>query len=163
MSKVTVPALTLLVGDSADVLGFGAAETLALVAAERRRQDEAAARELRAVAHWADLHRVVDGTVGAVDPMLAHPGHDPLLGREGELRLLGEGAFTVQEFAVTQLASTLGMSERAARSYVGQTLELRERLPRLWGRVMDNELPAWKGRQIAGETIPLNTAATTGR
>jgi len=73
--------------------------------------------------------------------------------------LLGEGAFTVQEFAVTQVATTLGMSERGARSYVGQTLELRDRLPRLWGRVMDNELPAWKGRQVAAETIPLNAAA----
>ena len=65
----------------------------------------------------------------------------------------------VDEFAVCQLAAALGMSEPAARAYVGQALELRDRLPRLWARVMGGELPAWKARQVAAETIPLNAAA----
>ena len=63
--------------------------------------------------------------------------------------------FAVGEFAVCELAAALGMSETAARAYVGQAVELRDRLLRLWGRVMGGEVPAWKGRQIASETIPL--------
>lgn len=84
---------------------------------------------------------------------------DPVAGREGELRLCGEAAFTVEEFAVAEIATALGMSEQAARTYVGQALELRERLPRLWGRVTGGDLPAFKARMVATETIPLNAAA----
>jgi hypothetical protein len=163
MTSTTAPALTLIPGESVEVLGLDADHTLGMVINERRRQDEAAARELKAVTHWADLHRVTDGTIGAIDASLcagyARPGVDPLLGREGQLRFLGEGAFAVEEFAVSQLATALGMGEAAARAYVGQGLELRERLPRLWGKVMAGLLPAWKARQIAAETIPLNAAA----
>jgi hypothetical protein len=146
-----------------------AAATLARITAERRVQDEAAAAELRAVTHWADLHRVdrVDGSeggpagIGAVDPTLRglFPADRPVLGMEGQLRLAGEGAFTVAEFAVCELAAALGLSETAARAYLGQGLELRDRLPRCWAAVLAGELPAWKARQIAAETLPLTAAA----
>ena len=52
-----------------EVLGLDAAGTLGFVVERRRRQDVAAAEELRAVTHWADLHRV--GYVGAADPEIA--------------------------------------------------------------------------------------------
>jgi hypothetical protein len=154
MSRTTAPDPTLLVGASAQVLGKTAVETLAMVVEQRRRQDEAAAAELVAVAHWADLHRIddMDETVTdpATDPVTLDPAGtqrareagQPVLGREGELWLAGEGVFGVEEFAVCQLATTLGMSETAARSYLGQALELRERLPRCWGKVMTGQLAA---------------------
>jgi hypothetical protein len=164
-----------------DVLGEDAAGTLRFLVEQRRIQDAAAARELAAVAHWAELHRVDTGTeVGAVDLEVWHLLEDRLatdpadptehgapevgtgvLGREGHLRLAGEGAFTVAEFAVTELAAALGLSELAAREYVGQAVELRDRLPRCWAQVMAGRLPAWKARRIAGETIPLTGAAAT--
>ena len=162
-------------GQDTEVLGHGPAETMAFLVGQRRAQDEAAARELRAVAHWAELHRV-DTTVevGAVDlevwrvledQRAASAGADAaepgLLGREGELRLAGEGAFTVAEFAITELAAGLGMSETAARAYVAQAIELRDRLPRCWGEVMAGRLPAWKARRIAQETVPLSGDAAT--
>ncbi len=163
MSTTTAPVLTLLVGASAEVLDKTAQETLAMLAEQRRRQDQAAARELVAVTHWADLHRVDD----SADPVLTDPVEaqrsrecgQPVLGREGQLWLAGEGVFAVEEFAVSQVATVLGVPETAARSYLGQSLELRERLPRCWAKVMVGELPAWKGRQIAAETIALNPAA----
>jgi hypothetical protein len=43
----------------------------------------------------------------------------------------------------------LGLSEIAARIYLGQAVELRDRLPRLWVRVMAGEVPAWKARQLS--------------
>lgn len=148
----------LIPGESPEVLGLDAAGTMRMLLEERRRQDEAAARELRAVTHWADLHRT--DHVGAAHPE-AHAALAgcPVLGLEGELRLAGEGAFVVEEFAVAEIAAALRMSETAARAYVGQALELRDRLPRCWRRVMAGELPAWKARRIAEETLPLNAAA----
>lgn len=145
-----------------DVLGMGVDLTLAYLVGQRRDADAAAAREMRAVTHWADLHRVFH--VGAVDPvteemLTATPEAMRVpaapAGLERQLRLAGEGAFAVDEFAVADLATALGMSEAAGRAYVGQSLELRDRLPRCWARVMEGRLPAWKGRRIAELTIPL--------
>ena len=146
-----------------DPLGLDEAGTLAFVVERRRRQDQAAAEELLAVTHWADLHRVGD-EIGSIDDGVAQIvcpmiGTEQLLGREGELRLAGQGAFTVSEFAVCELAAASGLSEPAARALVGQALELRDRLPRLWGAVMSGRLPAWKARKIAEQTIPLSAAA----
>jgi hypothetical protein len=161
MSTTFAPPLALVVGESSEVLGLDEAATLTMVGAERRLQDQAAARELMAVAHWLDLHRVDRTEPLRTDAaVLVAPGGPDLLGREGVLQLAGEGTFTVEEFAVSQLATVLGLSETGARAYAGQTLELRDRLPRLWQRVMETQLPAWKARQVAAETIPLNPAAT---
>ena len=63
------------------------------------------------------------------------------------------------EFAVAELAAALGLSEPAGRAYVGQAVELRDRLPRCWDRVMAGTLPAWKARQIAEHTIALTADA----
>jgi Domain of unknown function (DUF222) len=151
-----------------EVLGLDPVATLGFVVERRRRQDVAAAEELRAVTHWADLHRVgpADG-VGAVDPEIATAvtrrarslGVPGVWGVEGELRLAGQGAFAVAEFAVADLAAALGMSEAAGRAYVGQAVELRDRLPLCWDRVMTGDLPAWKARQVADQTIPLTADA----
>ena len=161
---------SLFAGASAEVLDKTAGETLAMVVAQRRVQDEAAARELVAVTHWADLHRAPDvptpGDPEGLDPdatseaAVVHRDLGiPVLGREGVLWLAGEGVFGVEEFAVCQLATALGVSEPSARRYLGEALELRERLPRLWDRVQSGQLPVWKARQVAAETIPLNAAA----
>jgi len=158
-APVTMPGL-----DGVEVLGLEPAATMAYVVEQRRRRDLAAAEELRAVTHWADLHRVEGDEVGAVDPEIAAivfpvGSDDRLLGREGELRLAGHGAFRVTEFAACQLAAALGMSEYTARTYLGQGLELRDRLPRLWSQVLAGVLPAWKALKIAEETIPLTATA----
>src|SRR3954452_16870556 len=117
---------------------------MAFLVERRRRADQAAAEELAAVCHWADLHpaelfRAVDPEIERFATFAARSG--PSLGLEGELRLAGEGAYAVCEFAVAEVAAAVGMSEPAARAYVGQALELRDRLPRLWAKVMDGDLP----------------------
>ncbi|WP_238993542.1 13E12 repeat family protein, partial [Marmoricola caldifontis] len=175
-----------------DVLGQDAPTALAFIRGRRVAQDVAAAEELRALCHWADLHRVAPGREldeGAIDPvLLAQPPAEheaqvaaakarilgqPVpewaterlastpgeLGVEGSLRLDGQGCFMVQEFAITQLATELSMSEAATRAQVGQSIELRDRLPRLYRQVMAGVLPAWKGRKIAQHTIPLTDRA----
>jgi hypothetical protein len=160
MSMTTAPAPSL--DEGVEVLGLDEAATMAFLVERRRRADRAAAEELAAVCHWADLHPAE--LFRAVDPQIERQIESaarvrPELGVEGELRLAGQGALAVCEFAVAEVAAALGMSEPAARGYVGQALELRDRLPRLWAKVMDGELPAWKGRQVAEQTIPLSPEA----
>src|SRR4051794_33325942 len=160
MSMATAPAPSL--EEGVEVLGLDEAATMAFLVERRRRADRAAAEELAAVCHWADLHPAE--LFRAVDPQIERQVESaarvhPDLGVEGELRLAGQGALAVCEFAVAEVAAAIVMSEPAARSYVGQGLELRDRLPRLWAKVMDGELPAWKGRQIAEQTIPLSAEA----
>ena len=70
--------------------------------------------------------------------------------------LAGPGAHGIEEFAVTDLAGTLGVSERAARMYVGEALELRDRLPRLYAATLAGVLPTWRAREIARQTRTLS-------
>ncbi|HET6562786.1 MAG TPA: hypothetical protein VFG72_12985, partial [Marmoricola sp.] len=149
MSKKPAPVPAPPPPEGVEVFGLGDAATLAFVVERRRRQDAAAAEELRGVAAFADAHRVDEShpmIVRAIEPELGPSYYGPLLGREGELRLAGQGGFAVCEFAVCELAAALGISEAAGRAYVGQAVELRDRLPRLWGRVMVGQVPAWKAR-----------------
>jgi len=162
-----------------DVLGLDDKALLAAIAEHHTMVRRAEVAELRAVAAYADRHRVTAAewlTRGALSreglemardlddrpakaAELAHEAGE--LGTEGVLRLAGEGAFSVREFAVTDLAVTLELSEHSARAYVAQAVELRDRLPRLWGQVMNGRLPVWKARRVAEQTIPLK-AATAG-
>ena len=156
-----------------DVFGLDDGGVLGFVIEQRRLQDAAAAAELRGVTAWADRHRVAhpeaDGH-GSVDPDVDHLCADEVLARakagdgwsfagpdgiEGLLRLCGQNTYLVTEFAVAELAAALRMSEAGARRLTGQALEVRDRLPRIWSRVMSGELPAWKARRIAEQTIPL--------
>ena len=162
-----------------DVLGLDDEAVLATIAEHRTMARRAEVAELRAVAAYADRHRVTEAewlTRGALSregrdmvwdlddhptkaAELAHEAGE--LGTEGHPALAGEGAFSVREFAVTDLAVTLELSEHSARAYVAQAVELRDRLPRLWSQVMTGRLPVWKARRIAEQTIPLK-AATAG-
>ena len=156
-----------------DVFGLEDTAVLGFVVEQRRRQDAAAAAELRGVTAWADRHRIADPETqghGSVAPDASEVFGDEAIARaraghgwsfagpdgvEGLLRMCGQGAYLVSEFAVTELATALKMSETSARRLVGQSLELRDRLPRLWSRVMSGQLPAWKARRVAEQTIPL--------
>ena len=63
------------------------------------------------------------------------------------------GAPLVAEFCISELGAVLGISTTSAKRLVGQALELRHRLPRLWRRVQAGDLPAWRARRVAETTI----------
>ena len=80
---------------------------------------------------------------------------------EALVALAGPGAPEVAEFAPAELAAALGVSTFAGQALVGDALELRHRLPRLWGRVVDGTVQAWRGRKVAERTrgLPAEGAA----
>ena len=69
----------------------------------------------------------------------------------GELAvpLAGEGAPLVAEFAPMEFGAALGMSTDAARTLVGDALELAHRLKRTWKLVRAGKVPLWKARRLA--------------
>ena len=122
-------------------------------AREARRAELAAAAELLVVAaEWADLHPV---------PRNGQPagwGEVDLHG-EGLVPLAGEGTPQVAEFAPVELAAHLGISHDAGRQLIGDALELRHRLPRLFDLALAGTVPAWRARQAAALTTRLTPGA----
>src|SRR4051794_1191271 len=97
---------------------------------------------------WAAMH-----SVDSLDDAACYPGS------EGELTLAGPGAPLVAEFAVAELALALGITTDAARSYLGEAMEVRYRLPKVWRRMVSGDLPAWRARRVAEHTIGLSMEA----
>ena len=122
--------------------------------AARRTELAAAAELLVTAAEWADLHPVPRGGQpagwGEVD-----------LHGEGLVPLAGEGTPQVAEFAPAELAGHLGISHDAGRQLVGDALELRHRLPRLFDLVLAGTVPAWRARQAAALTTRLTPEMVT--
>ncbi|MFW6774466.1 hypothetical protein ACOACO_09290 [Nocardioides sp. CPCC 205120] len=122
---------------------------------------------LVAVADWADAH--TDGTVGdPIGPLgLWHEDPDAVPGGDRFLELGGPGAPLVSEFCLYEISAALGRSVSSCRPLVGDAIELRHRLPRLYSRVLagadpttqNRALPVWRARKIAALTRTLTADA----
>src|SRR5680860_342321 len=123
-------------------------EALARAVDRRRTADRAEAELLAIAAHWADLH-----------PVLSGPDGVRVKGMERLMPLAGPGTPEVAEVAPAELGAALAISTFAAQHLVGDSLELRHRLPRLWAQIMDGTLQAWRGRQVADRTSTLSIQA----
>jgi hypothetical protein len=78
---------------------------------------------------------------------------------EGFVPLAGEGAPLVAEFAPLELAATLGWTPDAARELMGDGLELKCRLPRLFALVRELVVPVYVARHVAAHTRDLGLEA----
>ena len=164
----------LLIDDELEVSDLDVGHVLEVAEDFRRTADRAEADLLKVAAHWADLHAV---TVDGVGPGGHSPAEIPVDGMERCLPLAGPGTPEVAEFAPAELAAVLGLTTYAAHRLIGDALELRHRLPRLWQRVHERHLvspgpterprrrgaprtlQAWRARRIAAETLLLSEAA----
>jgi hypothetical protein len=101
--------------------------------------------KLELAVRWAVMHPVesIDHGAATVD------------GTEGELAIAGLGAPLVAEFCVADLALALGMSTDAGRTYLGDAVEIRYRLPKIWAAVTTGRVAVWKARKIAHATKSL--------
>src|SRR4051795_13380321 len=106
----------------------------------------------------------IDKLVLAVEWAVMHPVESidhaaTMPGTEGQLAIAGAGAPLVAEFCVAELALVLEMSTDAGQAYLGDALELRYRLPKLWDMVTAGRVPVWKARKVAQATKTLSREA----
>ena len=93
-------------------------------------------------AAWADAHSAVE-----------HPASGMLTER---LMPFGPaGCPLVAETCPASLALAFHTSVQSAKGWIGDALNVRHRLPRLWERVLAGEVYAWKAREIARATAHL--------
>jgi len=119
----------------------------------------AAVKTRHAARKAADLALVVS----VVDWAVEHTDHDPEPLCEEEavfsptaMALAGVGAPVVEDFALYQLAAALGRTIDSASRWVGQILETRYRLPRLWERVAAGQVAPYRAFEIADATRALS-------
>ena len=131
-------------------------EPATLAAAEHARAvvEHGEVRLLQTAAHWADLHGEL---ARATSPLL--PGSEQLV------LFGGDGTPCVAEFAPAELGVVLATSSAAAERLVGDALDLRHRLPRLWARIVAGEVKPWIGRRTAEATrhLSLETVSVVDR
>ena len=126
-----------------------AAGLLEFARSRREAADRMEADLLRAAVEWALLHpaRGAGDEAGFTLP-----------GSEHVEPIAGEGCPAVSEFCIAEFGAVVGLSTVSAKHYLGQSLELAHRLPRLWRRVHAGKCPAWKARRIAETTIHADLA-----
>ncbi|MBA3783910.1 MAG: DUF222 domain-containing protein [Nocardioides sp.] len=122
-----------------------ASAVLAFARSSRAIADRGEAELLFAACEWADLHPA--SSVSDAAAFLLGGGS------EHEEPVAGQGAPLVAEFCIAEFGAVLGISTVSAKHLIGQALELRHRLPRLWRLVQAGDLPAWRARRIAETTI----------
>lgn len=104
------------------------------------------ASQLQLAVDWAGMH--------SVDSIL-----DAACFGDSPIPVAGPGAPLIAEFSVAEFAAALCVPTEVGKSYLGEAVELAHRLPRLWGRVLALELPGWRARRIAAQTIGLTAEA----
>jgi hypothetical protein len=120
---------------TADLAGMIEQNHAELVAAE--------CRMLRLACAWADAHYLDSGS----------EEYQPLIQRACAWG--GEGTPEVSEYCAAELGALQGTGMMAARALIADALDLRYRLPRLWGRVLTGGVRAWQARKIAEQTRVL--------
>ena len=130
---------------------------LGALRANRHAAADLEVERLELTVDWA-----VENTVEADGEWAAH--QVSLFG-DRALPIAGPGAPLVSEFALMEYAAALGMSTDSGKAYVGKTLELRYRLPRLWEQVVSGRLPVWRAMRVAEQTgtLPMAAAADVDR
>lgn len=124
-----------------------------LVAAEvnlRARRD-ADVELLRLALAWADLHPEESLPPPVDDCELRRRRLADLLG----VRMGGEGTPLVLAHCPAELGAVLETTSTGAKHLIGDALDLRDRLPRLWETVQDGAVAAWKARRVAAATRAL--------
>lgn len=122
---------------------YSAPDLLAFAREQRRVADRAEADLFAAAAAWADQH-AADSLAPALHAW-----------DEKAMPLAGEGTPEVAEFCIAEFAAVLGMTTHAGRALIGDALETRHRLPKVWQRVEAGTLQVWRARQIAHLTYGL--------
>ena len=124
---------------------------LSLAADNHATERRVGCRKLQLAAAWADCHGET------TDPEQADRESSVLLDRFVRMGPLGTPL--VAETCPSSLALAQRSSVAAARLLIGDAVNIRHRLPRLWERVKAGEMLAWKAREVAHRTSELSPVA----
>ena len=106
--------------------------------------------QLRLAYQWCVVHPATQ------DTGVAWWGHPRLPGDlEADESLGGEGTPQVAAFTPEPFAAAVGVSTHTGMALLADALDVVHRLPRIWARVQDLTVPAWKARKVARETHSL--------
>lgn len=119
-------------------------ELAALIAENHAALVDRECRVLQLACAWADVHDL--------DPAGAE--YRPLI--ERACAWGGEGTPAVSEYCALELGTLQATGEVAARLLIGDALDLRHRLPRLWRQVQAGQVRAWQARKVAQATRALS-------
>ena len=125
----------------------GAAQLAGLIEQNHAELKAAECRMLQLACAWADAHYLDSGS----------QEYQPLIQRACAWG--GEGTPEVSEYCAAELGALQGTGMMAARALIADALDLRYRLPRLWGRVSTGGVRAWQARRIAEQTRVLSWQA----
>jgi hypothetical protein len=114
--------------------------------------DEMAGVEVRRMQAEADKLALAVRFVELNDPT-------DLAGFEAAREIAGAGAPVIPEYAIAAVSAALGISDFQARLLIGNAIEMKHRLPKLWALVQDLEVPAGKVSQICRLTRVLSPEA----
>src|SRR5919112_797152 len=128
-----------------------AAAVLEFARAQSAAANTAETAKLQAAVAWAAMHSV-DSLDAAATVFDRHYG-------DTGVPVAGPGAPLVAEFCVAEFAAAVGLPTEVGKDYLGEAVEARYRLPKLWARVIKGDLPAWRARRIARATIALSAQA----
>ena len=128
-----------------------AAAVLGFVRRRRAVADRAEAELLQAAVDWAAMH-----PAESIEEAASH--YERSFGDE-PIPVAGPGTPLVAEFSIAEFAAAVGLPTEVGKSYVGEALELRHRLPQVWSRVVAGRLVAWRARRIAKATMGLSVEA----
>jgi Domain of unknown function (DUF222) len=126
-----------------DLVELDAAGTLAAAEDNEHALTTAEIRRLQIAAHWADLHPG-DAITQSRIPGTEHP-----------IRLGGDGTPTIADFCPAELGCVLRISDGSAAKLIGDALDLRHRLPKIWTAALAGQAPAYQARHIAAATRHL--------
>src|SRR5919112_457328 len=108
------------------------AGVLAAARARRAEADRAEADLLQLAVEWAVMHPA-ESIEEAETIRLRGFG-------DTGIPVAGPGAPLVAEFSIAEFAAAVGLPTEAGKRYVGEAVECRYRLPRLWARVTGGDL-----------------------
>jgi hypothetical protein len=126
---------------------LGAAQLAGLIEQNHAELKAAECRMLQLACAWADVHYLDSGS----------EEYQPIIQRACAWG--GEGTPEVSEYCAAELGALQGTGIMAARALIADALDLRYRLPRLWGRVQTGGVRAWQARKIAEQTRCLSWEA----
>lgn len=124
------------------------AATLAAVEERVRARRAGEVADMLLALHWCDLHSVDPQTLPGAVP--ARRGGDRLL------RIGGDGTPEVSELCFAELAIARVAGVVATENEVAAVLDLKYRMPMLWGAVQRLEVEAWVARRIAKDARRLD-------